>query len=196
MLHYKNQKTDNGKPNYKNLIEFPHPITAFITVLDPQGECCSNQALSMPWQSTRLRLFLTRATSGLSRWMCCGSLSSRRRKRWPPRHVSEAACLKPPLWMGSQCPGEQGIQYCEGLQWGSACMLQLQFPGRWCGELRNILIWRRQGIDHSSRLASERSQCLSSSKMSEQRSRQVFPRCSRCTIAWPAAGESLTPTNC
>lgn len=58
-----NQKTDNQKPNYKHFTEFPHPITAFITVLDPQGQCCCNQALSMPWQSTRLRLFLTRATS-------------------------------------------------------------------------------------------------------------------------------------
>lgn len=60
MIHFK-----IGKPNYKNLIKSPHPITTFITVLDPQGECCSNQALSMPWQSTRLRVFLTRATSWL-----------------------------------------------------------------------------------------------------------------------------------
>lgn len=63
MLHFKIRKQIMENQIIKNLIEFPHPITAFITVLDPRGNAALTKLLCMPWQSTRLRLFLTRATS-------------------------------------------------------------------------------------------------------------------------------------
>lgn len=46
MAALQNQKTDNGKSNYKNLIKFPHPITAFITVLDPWGNAALTKLLA------------------------------------------------------------------------------------------------------------------------------------------------------